>query len=132
MTDLGYSGMGGLVIGGVVSLLFAVYLILWLVRSSFFQEYYNILSMKNALEIMFSLVYSYSGLFISIAYFSLFSYKYITVITVGYACFLLILLAFYPVYTKTRDKIRVQINLMTIVFTQSAYVVDVIWSDYSY
>lgn len=80
---------------------------------------------------IFTLIYSYSGLAIAIFSFMLYSYKYTTTIVVGFALFWFILLAFYPVYTKARDRIRVQLNLATIVFTQSAYIVDTIWPNYS-
>ena len=81
---------------------------------------------------MFTLVYSYSGLIIAVLYFSLYSNKYVSAITMGYAVLGLLVLALCPIYAKAREKIRVQTNLATIVLTQSAYLTNCLWADYSY
>lgn len=131
IADLNYSGIMSVVLSGILALLFLVYIIVWLKGSNLFAEYEPILN-KDPLSLIFTLVYSYSGFFVAFTSFMLFEHQYISIIIISYSFLLLLLIVFKPMYLKSRDNIRVKINLLTIILTQSAYLIDRFYHGYSH
>lgn len=132
ISNINYSGAGSIVIGVILIIFLVAYIVLWLKSSKLFCEYHQILVSKGPAELIFTIVYSFSGLFIAFTSFLIFSHQYITIIVISYVFLLLLFVQFKDLYLKSRDKIRVQVNLLTILFIQSAYLIDKWCHGYNY
>ena len=132
ISDISYSGVPSIVICGILLLLLIVYIVVWIKDSPLFTEYHKILNTKSRVEFMFTILYSYSGLIIGFTTFMLFSYQYVTTIIICYSLLLFLFVQFKQIYGKSRQTVRVQVNLLTIVLIQSVYLVDNYYHGYNH
>jgi CDP-diglyceride synthetase len=86
----------------------------------------------NKAAVVFYAFYLASGPAMGALNFLLFNLSFSAAIVMVFSCLLFLILHFAPVFKKTRDQVRVQSNLLTMVLTQAIYLFYQLHPDYSY
>ena len=124
--------VSSLAICGLIAGLLLFYLFMWFCLSSHFGEYAKSLAPERPSAVAFGAFYFCTGPLAGVISYLFCDLGYSAGLVAGYAGLLLVWLFVRPVFNKVRDRVRVQLNLATVVLTQLPYLLFQRHPDYSH
>jgi hypothetical protein len=123
------NGMMNLAVCAIVLALISIYGVLWVVCSHRFSEFQETLVKQSNVAVAYQLFYYLFGSLGGAVHFLFYDKKYSTAIVMGASVLLLMIPSLADVFAKTRDKLRVQTNLLCVLFTQLPFLIAQIYSN---